>query len=394
MILTNDMYEGLSILERWYRKCKHQFIDISGVIGTGSWQMVQKFIEKVGLDSKEVMYLSYDQKQVLELASKRFHAFYINGIIYKYTRFLDFDSLPVVNPHSDGIIRDEWKKDVRKKVHPRYRLIVVFDSVLMNDRTLDDLGSFGLPVILLRDPVLFPAPDTYIFAREPNIQLREVHPELAKNPIVHFAHKILNEDKLKYGNYDTVSIVPRKQMNLYNLKSTDMVLTLSDKLRENVISTFRERLLRQKTIKNVIGEKVIVMSDMYGHKLVNPDEKNIKIYLMRGLVGYLSKCNSHAINTKYVPVDFRPEFYHESFEELVMDRHYLNHIDVPSRQIVPDEVIKFEYAYALTIPLARVSHWNKVTVIADVNEEQDPNLQVRLLYSAITSARQSVTIIL
>ena len=39
MILTNDMYEGLSTLERWYHKLKHQIIDIAGVIGTGSWQI-------------------------------------------------------------------------------------------------------------------------------------------------------------------------------------------------------------------------------------------------------------------------------------------------------------------------------------------------------------------
>ena len=86
MDLTNDMYEGLSKLEKWYRKRNHQFIDISGVIGTGSWQMVQDMIDRSDLDPREVMYLSYNQKQVIELASKRYHAYYINGIIYKYIR--------------------------------------------------------------------------------------------------------------------------------------------------------------------------------------------------------------------------------------------------------------------------------------------------------------------
>ena len=33
------------------------------------------------------------------------------GIIYKYTRIVDFNSLPVVNPNSDGTLRYEWKKE-------------------------------------------------------------------------------------------------------------------------------------------------------------------------------------------------------------------------------------------------------------------------------------------
>ena len=394
MTLTNDQYEALAKLEKWYRKYNHQYIDISGVIGTGIWDVIQIFIERSGLDQREVMYLSYDQKQVLELAAKRYHSYYINGIIYKYTRFVDFDSLPVVNPKSDGIIKYEWKKSVRNKIDPRYRLIIVFDSVLMNEETLKDLSTFGLPIILIRDSVLFPAPDTYTFLREPNVTLKEIHPTYGKNPIIHFAHTVLNEGKLKFGNYDTVSIIPRKQMNLYNLKSADMVLTLSDRMRSQINQIYREKILKQKTCRNIVGEKVIVMNDMYAHKLVNQDEKKIKLYLTKGMVGYLTKCNSHAINTKYVPIELRPEFYHESFDELVMDRHYLNKINLGTRQIIPDEIIQLEYAYALTVPLARLSHWDKVTLVVDVNDDEDLNLQIRLLYSAITSAKKFLNIIL
>ena len=166
--LTNDQYEALSILQKWYRKYQHQFIDIAGVIGTGTWDLVQKFIDLEDLDMREIMYLSYDQKQVLEMAAKRYHAYYINGIIYNYSRIVDFDSLPVINPNSDHV-ECEWKKSIRKKIDPRYKLIVVFDSVLLSRKTIEDLSTFGLPIILLRDPMLLPAPDSYTFIREPKI---------------------------------------------------------------------------------------------------------------------------------------------------------------------------------------------------------------------------------
>jgi hypothetical protein len=211
--LTNDQYFGLSKLDKWYRKYQHQFIEISGVIGTGTWDLVQQFIELTDLDEREVMYLSYNQKQVLDLAFKKYHAYYINGIIYKYIRIVDFDTIPVVNRNSREL-KYEWKKEVRSKIDSKYKLIVVFDSVLLNHQTVRDLSLFGLPIILIRDPMLLPAPDTYTFLRDANIELHDVHPEYAKSPIVYFAHKILNRERLNPGNYDTVSVVPKKQMNL------------------------------------------------------------------------------------------------------------------------------------------------------------------------------------
>ena len=392
MTQTNDQYYGLSKLEKWYRKYQHQFIEISGVIGTGTWDLVQDFIGNTNLDDREVMYLSYNQKQVLDLAYKKYHAYYINGIIYNYTRIVDFDTLPVINRHSREV-KYEWKKEVRKKVDEKYKLIVVFDSVLLNQQTITDLSSFGLPVILIRDPMLLPAPDTYTFLRDANIELHDVHPNYSKSPIVYFAHKILNRERLNPGNYDNVSVVPRRQMNLYNLKSSDMNITITKSLRDEINCIYRDRILKKKDVINILDERLIVTETLYNQKIVNSDEKKVKIYLTKGIVGTISRINRHAMTTKYVPIDFKPEFYHESFTDLVMDRHYLNNINAISNQMVPDEILKVQYAYALTADMARLNHWDKVTVIIDPNEDGDMALQQRLLYTAITRAKKALTII-
>lgn len=393
MVLTNDQYYGLAKLERWYQKYNHQIIEISGVVGTGVWEIIQKFIDDIGFDPREIMYLSYDQKQVLEMAAKRYHAYYINGIIYNYTRIVDFDTIPVINSRSTQIDYI-WKKNVRKKIDPRYKLIIVFDSVLLNESTLDDLCTFGLPIVLIRDPMLTPAPDTCTFLRDSNIELNEVNPELIKNPIVYFAHRILNGEKINPGSYDRVSVVPRKQMNLYNIRSSNMTITMTERMRKEINRIYRDKILKIKTPINIVGERMIVMDSIYGEKLVNEDEKNIKIYLTKGLVGNLTKCNKHAPVTKYVPIEFQPEFYHESFTDLYMDRHYLNGVETPSRQQIPDDIIKLEYAYALSAYTARLSHWDKITMITEMNEFGDPELQKRVMYTGLTRARESVTLVI
>ncbi|MCM1221211.1 MAG: hypothetical protein NC548_42705, partial [Lachnospiraceae bacterium] len=171
-------------------------------------------------------------------------------------------------------------------------------------------------------------------------------------------------------------------------------ITISGEIRDQVNMIYREKILRQKGITNIPGERVIIMENMYGHRLVNPDEKNIKVYLMKGTVGYIDKINRHLPTTKYVPIEFRPEFYHMPFTDLMLDRHYLNRIDLKSRQIIPDEIMKAEYAYALTAPMARLSHWDKVTLIVDPNDVAAIDFQKYMLYSAITRARRSLTILI
>ena len=114
-VLTNDQYVALSKLQKWYRKYNHQIIEISAVVGTGAWDIIQRFLDEEDFDPREIMYLSYNQKQVLELAAKRYHAYYINGIIYNYTRIVNFDSIPVINP-SSNILEYKWTKDVKKKI--------------------------------------------------------------------------------------------------------------------------------------------------------------------------------------------------------------------------------------------------------------------------------------
>lgn len=391
MNITNDQYIALSKLIRWYTKYTHQVIEISGVLGTGIPDVIKQFIDTIDFDPREVMYLSFDQKQVLEMAYKRYHAYYIKGIIYNYTRIVDFDSIPVVNSLSNEL-EYKWTKKVRKKIDPKYKLMIVYDSTLLNHQILDDLCSFGLPIILIRDPLLIPAPDTYTFLREPNIELHELNPDIMKNPIPYFANRVLNGENIPLGNFDSVSIIPKKQLNLYTLKSSDMVLTMSEEVSEYFNKLYRSKIMKAGGFTQ-LNERMVVMQDMYAHKIVNPDEKNIKVYLTKGMVGTISKCNKHAAGTRYIPISFKPDCYHESFDDLYIDRYYLNGVETPSRQQKPDEFMLTKYAYALSPQLARLDHWDKCTIITDYQDD-DRELRKKLLYNAITRCKESMTLVI
>lgn len=393
MELTNDQYTGLGTLLNWYDRYDHQFIEISGIVGTGSWDLIQEFIELSPLDPKEVMYLTHDQKHMLELAYRKYHAYYLPRIIYNYRCFTDHDTIPVINYRSKVAV-STWKKETRSKVDPLYKLIVVFDSTLLSLQTIMDIGTFGLPVILVRDPMLLPAPDSYLFTREPNITLRETSDKHMGDPIVHFAKKVLHGERPEYGSYDNVSVIPKKQLNPHNFRSSDMIVTISEELRSQVNQTYREKIRKLRGTINVAGERIIVTEPLYRQQLRNSDNKKVRLYVTRGMVGTLSRVNKHAPGTRYVTVDMKPDGYHESFTALPLDRYYLNGITADSRQLVPEEPLICQYAYALSSPLSRTSHWDKVTVILEDDTTDDQEINRRLAYTALTRANRSMTIIL
>ena len=393
MILTNDQYNGLSKLLKWYQKYSKQFIEISGTIGTGVWDLIQEFFKQTDLDQEDIIYLSLNQKQIVDLAFKKYHIYHLDNFIYNYSKIVNFDTLPVLNRFSKEI-EFYWKKEVNKKTNHDYKIIVVFDSFLLNYQIINDLASFGLPIILLRDPMLLPAPDTYTFLRDANINLYEINDIYSKSPIIHFAHKIINNEPLKPGSYDTVSVIRKKDMNLYNLKSSDMILTTLEDTRNLINNLYRQKIMKCKDLVNVVNERVIISETIYKKKLTNQDEKKIKIYFAEGTVGHLIKVNKHVSNSKYVGVDFQPEFYHETFTQLMMDRHHLNKMDAPSNQLIPEEIVKFDYAYALTIPESKYSYWNKVTLIDDTGEYYDHELRKILLYTGIVKSKDSLSIII
>ena len=272
--------------------------------------------------------------------------------------------------------------------------MIVYDSLLLNHKTLNDLASFGLPIILIRDPMLLPASDSCLFVKEPNIILEEINPYLGRYPIVYFANKILNNEKIIIGNYDTVSIINKKQLNLYNLQSSDMTLTLSNRIRNEINNIYREKILKNNLTINNIGEKLIVSENMYNHKIIDSNEKKLKIFLTKGLVGNIGKIYKHSPNTRFVPMEFIPDCYHESFTELILDRYLLNNINLNSHQVIPDEIFKCEYAYALTPILARNNYWNKVLLLIDNDEEFDEELLKRFIYTAVTRSKKILTIVI
>ena len=100
--ISDDQYKALSKLSSWYDKANSQFFLLSSPYGTGGWDIIQYFLYVNDISPEEVMYLTMDQKRVMELAHDQLHAYYINCILYRYEELVDVDTIPYIGKEYDG----------------------------------------------------------------------------------------------------------------------------------------------------------------------------------------------------------------------------------------------------------------------------------------------------
>ena len=84
MLETIDQFYAVDQLEKWYHDYNHQVIDLCGMIGTGKKEIIEEFLYRREFENYQVMYLSYNQADVISLALEQYHAYYLDGILYDY----------------------------------------------------------------------------------------------------------------------------------------------------------------------------------------------------------------------------------------------------------------------------------------------------------------------
>lgn len=389
MLETVDQFKAVDLLERWYHKYNHPVIDLVGMVGTGKQQIIEDFIDRIGFEKYQVMYLSHNQADIMNLAEQQYHAYYINGILYDYYKDINFDTLKIINPSSFEVLF-KWKKNRKKKINKNYKLIVVLNAELCSMKDINDLIKFGLPIILVSDPLTVAFEKSYLRQHEPNIFIDMILPSLKKDPIMHFIQKILNQEVLPYGNFKSINILKKKDSNIYNFKFSDIIITEHENSAQAINDLYRKKILKNNTniLKN--GERLIIAEDSHT-SIVNDVEEKIEFFLDRGVTGTVEFVDAHISNRKYIDITFKPDFYDESIPELCVDRFYLNNFKNRSIQFACGNIYKFNYAYAIPVQISQYGRWNDLTIIEEPYD--DFNYHRRVLYTSITRAKKSITII-
>jgi exodeoxyribonuclease-5 len=189
------------------------------------------------------------------------------------------------------------------------------------------------------------------------------------------------------GEYGKSRVVRELTLDESLITDYDQILCNTNKYRVAINDYIRKTIKGYPENRPVIGDKVVCCQNNWemvvdGYPLTN------------GMIGYISDISRQYVHKGYYLVDFEPDFLdsNKQFRDLKIDAKYINasYTDQKSLGRLMNE--KFEYGYAITVYKSQGSEFNRVLYFDSFFRSAE--LTKRSRYTAITRARESLTIVL
>jgi len=393
----------------------HSFIS-NGFLShnTGKSTLVSAIIDELGIDIKDVAFATFTGKASLVLTMKGCPATTIHKLIY------DMEKEEVACEDENGnVLTDENGVELTKeeiffrkkdKLADHIKLIVLDECSMIDQQMLDDVKSFGLPIIVLGDYYqLKPIGQESVLLKNPDVILTEIMRQKENDPIVYLATKAREKQRIDYGQYGKSYVIEKSILNHdidFGTTNMDRILSNSDIV---LCRTNKSRVMLNKHIREDIYDihkKLPTMNDKIICRKNNWEvsiNDEIPVNLVNGLIGYVNspvtKENIDTdINTVYL--DFKPEFCNEDFfyNIPVSTIPFLDLTDKQKKifeakqwkyfKLRNTKCNQFEFAYAITVHLSQGSSWKRVFVYDEYYGDDYYNS----LYTAITRAEKQVII--
>lgn len=433
IVLTKDQKEAIRLMEIWFKDEKDIMFVLSGYAGTGKTFLISYFVREIlNLDLMEDVKFSAPTGKAATMLMKR-------GVPACTLHSLIYDAKEIVSDTVlDGVaIKEKKTIFTLKKEIPNYKLIILDEVSMVNDKMMEDLLSFGTKVICLGDSFQLPpvAGDNHVI-EDPDFNLEEIVRQEAGNPIIQVASMARNHEYIPYGNYGNSVIVIDKHLlsaeqrkNLF-LQADQIICGLNaSRFQLNAeirsykgIDPDREKLPLE-------DEKVICTLNDWDKTLAMDDGNTFPFSLVNGTIGTCKNVKTMHDNVgkfefkadylkDYTDCYFDSglfltgEYYHLpkqivcEFTEDFMVKKKIDRRQFPDRKSFKDAVYdfteklllteseeiidRFEFAYACSCHKLQGSEFDKVVIIDESKRFQESD---RWLYTAITRAKKKLVII-
>lgn len=409
--LTADQQEAEALIEAWYFHLNTQIFVLCGYAGTGKTFLVDHVVRALGLVAGEsAAFVAPTGKAASVLIKAGVPATTVHSLIYTREEDIEVDE-------NGEVISEQFLRFVRREsIDSKIKLIVLDETSMVSDDVLRDLLSFGVKCLCCGDPAqLPPVGGSNTLLRSPVITLREIVRQERDNPIVRLAERIRAGERPQYGEYGSVSVVPRRSLDAAARRKlfceADQIIVGTNRTRALVnreVRAFRgippERILPEE------GEKIICTLNDWSKPL---DERG-DFHLVNGIIGTCYHVREQLDGLGQL--DFQPEFLPDRVEDLPFDtgifvrgQYYHGYgnraclltngilVHEGNREMLrrfkvrrEDTVCRFEFAYAVTCHKAQGSEYDFLVVVDESGFFENGR---EWLYTAVTRAKKRLVII-
>lgn len=388
MKLNEQQAQAIEALRKWWYNGNKQVFQISGAAGTGKTTLIRYLINEIKLEHDEVLFTAFVGKATLAMTRNGLNAKTLHSAICycKDEPVLD-ENGNVVTEYNRRVTKRVFTR--RRKIDPRIRLIVVDEGSMVPAKMADWLLKFKVPIIVLGDlNQLPPVIGDSFFLKEPDVVLTQIMRQSSESPIPYFAQNVLQNGTkclspgLQIGN--KINVLSKADITPELLKDYDVIICGTNKTRNNLNTYIRERIYGRTQEYPVIGDKLICRENDWTFSVDD-------VYLINGLIGYVTDIDLESISDYTMKIDFKPEFMDNEFKNVTLDRIYMG-LSPNDKRFYRSNYHKFEYGYAITCHLSQGSQYNRVLVF---NESFGTAEERRKwLYTAVTRAIDKVTILI
>jgi len=380
MQLTPTQNSAMKEVWKWYRTCVDEqhsntkfskpFFYLAGYAGTGKTTLVGEFVDCM---SGRICYAAYTGKAAMQMRKQDVDAQTIHSLCYRPRQVKNKKGKWVVefelNPESELVFA---------------KLLVIDECSMVGKDMGNDLLSFGVPILVLGDPGQLPPVKgtAYFTGRKPDVMLEEVHRQALDSPILRVATEVREGKTLKRTEEDRLTIYP---MGMDDDRKKELLLTCE----QAITGTNKTRAHGNSTVRKLRGiEGPYPLAEERLVCLRN----NRQVGLFNGLiVNTLSASQEKDATVKF---DIETELGHELNGVYVLKACFHNYTKVKEleyRQRARYD--EFDYGYVLTVHKSQGSQWDDVLLIDDGFLRWDRDQRKRWLYTGITRAAETLTIV-
>lgn len=389
IILNEQQDECVKKAVDWYKKVSSkQTFEISGPAGSGKTTIVRTIIQELGLNIEDVLFVAYVGKAALQLTRSG-----VNGRTIHST-FYNIDFVPVKDEDGNVVIRNgrvvsrpEFVK--KDKIPDNIKLIVIDEAPMVNETFGVDIESFGIPIICLGDlQQLPPVIGGSKYLIRPDYVITKVMRQAEGNPIIYLSQLASRGEPIPYGKYgDKCYVIPKDKINDSMLLGADMILTPTNTTRFRYNKYIREDLRRINSELPIEGEKLICRKNNR-NRIVGDG-----VYLVNGMLGYVTRVDKSSYNGKTLDISFSPDFDEAlEFNNVRLDyKTLINSVQDNNEKYQKGYSMydMFEFGDVITVHLSQGSQAENVLFISEpFGGRRD--IQNKLIYTGITRAREGL----
>lgn len=383
MSMTSGQETANKLICQWIDNKESMIFRLGGPAGSGKSWLIPLIAEHVGYE--KCLFMTPTGKAANRLIKAGLEAHTIHSQIYQpktkiIRKDMDaFATLEMINQilnynNLDVKLEDDAYEYTLKPADSfkKIKLFIVDEGSMVGEKLLDDIMSFGVPVLLVGDPnQLDPVNDNTVFDKC-DYYLTEIVRQAQDSPVIWLSQQVLN-GSIPTGTFGTCQVryggIADNEFMYAN-----QVLADTNKTRESLNSYMRKLWFKGRTTNKQFrkGDKIIcrtnslITSDA-GFTLTNGAQGVITEIKNSELQGTLINCIMHT--------DELGDF------TFVGAAH-------PERIAPECRPPKIEHAYAITVHLSQGSEWDNVIYVPSKYMDK------ARLYTAVTRAKQGVLVAL